>query len=146
VLGELFAKLRVDHADGLPRLAVLSPDEDVLELPGGLVDRDLLDVTRANVGGEVAERHRLRTVLRRHQLVDGDEHEDQEDPQKERLVALLHENLTDPVSRRAPTQRGPCRVPTPSPDPGPRVTGRLRGSRGRRRGGSKGEARKAAAE
>jgi hypothetical protein len=52
-----------------------------------------LDVSLPHVGHELAEGDLPRVVARLHELVDRDHHHDQEQPEQQRLVALLHVNL-----------------------------------------------------
>jgi hypothetical protein len=62
-------------------------------------DLDLLDARPAHVGQELTEVDRARLLSLRHQVVDGDEHQDEHHPQDQSFVALFQRHLPLPRLR-----------------------------------------------
>jgi hypothetical protein len=84
-----------DGADGLA-LELGLAGVRVVDREGVLpvLDVDLLDVPLLDLFDEIAEGDGLLPIGRAQKLPDREEHHDQENPEKERLVRLLHVDLS----------------------------------------------------
>ena len=111
VLEVLDQRLIRHGAERLDR-AVL-PVDDVRELVLVVLDAHIRDLTRVHPGHELAEADLLLPLARLQHLPDRQEHHDEQHPQQQSLVRLLHVDLVLPRQLAANGTAGTCRPVRP---------------------------------
>jgi hypothetical protein len=105
VVDEVFGDRIARGAQRLVRLLGLRRRIDDVKRVLAVFDLDPLDVFLLGLAldpaHKLAERHRLGTaVFRADELPDGHEHQDEQDPEEERFLGLLHGSCSSPVVDR----------------------------------------------